>query len=69
MAENGKQKAGSGWRREELRVYQDGVQALAAAVLRQWKKDGMPKSDLEGVEPWARVVEEAEKMRDERKGG
>lgn len=42
--------------KEELKVYKDPVQALAMAVVKQWKDDGCPKQDAEGIKPWIELI-------------
>ena len=45
--------------RDELRVYKDPVRALAAAVVKQWKEDGCPKNDAEGIKPWVSIIQDS----------
>lgn len=46
------------WTKSELQVIKNPVKALALAVIKQWKKDGCPKSDLEYIEVWKRILNE-----------
>ena len=46
------------WTRGEMRVHSDPIKALASAVIKQWKKDGKPKSDEKIVMFWASVIQE-----------
>ena len=59
--EPGGDKPGPGdkpWTKDELQVIKNPVKALALAVIKQWKKDGCPKSDLEYIEVWKRILDE-----------
>lgn len=42
--------------KEELKVYKDPVKALAMAVVKQWKDDGCPKQDADGIKPWIELI-------------
>ena len=46
------------WTREELQVYKNGPAALARAVVKQWKADGMP--DEPGIKPWIALIKQFE---------
>jgi hypothetical protein len=35
----------------------DGFLDLASAVIQQWKLDGKPRNDVEGVKLWATLIE------------
>lgn len=46
------------WTHEELQIYKKGPAALANAVVKQWKIDGMP--DEPGIKPWIALVKQFE---------
>lgn len=50
------------WSRKELRTAPDGYYDLAAAVIEQWKQDGQPRGDREGVEMWAELLQSHRRM-------
>jgi polyphosphate kinase 2 (PPK2 family) len=50
------------YKRSELKLKVHGYQDLAAAVIRQWKTDGMPRSDLGGVRLWNEYMNAHESM-------
>lgn len=51
-----------GYTKEELTVFKNTVAALAAAVIKQWKKDGCPKKDKDTIKAWQAVLEEAQNV-------
>ena len=53
------------WTREELRRYRNGPAALAAAVIRQWHKDGQPAACKKSISLWQKVYDEARSLKGE----
>ena len=52
----------AGYKRRELRVCNNGYYDLAKEVIRQWKQDGMPRGDMEGVNLWADLLKSHQRM-------
>ena len=50
-----------GYTKQELTVFKNTVAALAAAVIKQWEKDGCPKKDEQTIKAWKGVLEEAQR--------
>lgn len=48
-----------GYTKQELTVFKNTVAALAAAVIKQWEKDGCPKKDEQTIKAWKAVLQEA----------
>ncbi len=48
--------------KEELKVCKNPVVSLAAAVVRQWKEDGCPSNDVEGIQPWISIIKSSEEQ-------
>lgn len=48
------------WREDELKL-KPGWEALAQAVVKQWKIDGQPKGDM--IEPWIKICELSDKTK------
>lgn len=46
----------AGWKRSDLKLHNHGYYSLASAVLKQWKQDGRPRSDLEGITIWGELL-------------
>jgi hypothetical protein len=44
------------WHKRELKVHNNPVIDLAAAVIRQWNVDGRPRGDADGVQVWADLI-------------
>lgn len=53
------------WSQDELREYKNGAAALAAAVIKQWKLDGCPKSGEKQIKMWKKVYDEARSLKGE----
>lgn len=48
------------WTQQELTVINDGVRALAYAVVQQWKLDGCPEDTANEIQPWIKILESLE---------
>lgn len=48
------------WTQQELTVINDGVRALACAVVQQWKLDGCPEDTANEIQPWIKILESLE---------
>lgn len=46
------------WTKEERTIAANGIVSMAAAVIRQWIKDGKPQRDYFGVLPWINLLKE-----------
>ena len=53
------------WTKEEMRQYQNGPAALAAAVIKQWHKDGEPAACKKAISLWQKVYDEARSLKGE----
>lgn len=53
-----KENEGPDWTKEELTVYSNGMLALFAAVIKQWKKDGSPSADALVISQYQKILEE-----------
>jgi hypothetical protein len=45
------------WKRHELTLKVHGYLDLGIAVVKQWKTDGMPVGDAEGIELWTEFIQ------------
>ena len=61
-----KDKNDKPWTKKELSL-RVGYVELAKAVVEQWKKDGMPESEL--IPFWIKIIEEAKAAKDRRSNG
>lgn len=52
------EKEGPDWTKEELTVYNDGMIALFAAIIKQWKKDGSPSADTKVISQYKKILED-----------
>lgn len=46
------------WTKEERTIAANGIVSIAAAVIKQWIKDGKPQRDYFGVLPWINLLKE-----------
>jgi len=55
------------WTKEELSVITATAKAapvmLAIAVVKQWQRDGMPESEIEGIRPWLHMIKDSLKQK------
>ena len=54
------------WTRFEMKLHKDGMMALAAAVIMQWKEDGRPKQDEDMIAMWSSLLNDCIKEHDEK---
>lgn len=51
------------WTKEELSIITAteyaNISMLAVMIVRQWVRDGKPKSDYEGIKPWLQIIRES----------
>lgn len=45
------------YRGNELKLMVDGYADLSKAIIKQWKYDGKPQGDFEGVSLWAELLQ------------
>lgn len=50
-------KDSSVYRGSELKLKVDGYADLSKAIIKQWKYDGKPQGDFEGVSLWAELLQ------------
>lgn len=46
-----------GWTKKELQIWKNPVASLAAAVIRQWHKDGQPEVSKDCILEWANILQ------------
>ena len=61
-----KVEADDKWKKFEMKLHKDGIMALAAAVIMQWKDDGRPKQDEEMIAMWSSLLNDCIKEHDEK---